>query len=53
MVMPKKHPELPNVPLAIDYAKTDDSRRILKYAVHDIATLPAFISCRPQRRRIA
>jgi tripartite-type tricarboxylate transporter receptor subunit TctC len=39
MVMPKKHPDLPNVPLAIDYAKTDDARRILKYAVHDIATL--------------
>jgi tripartite-type tricarboxylate transporter receptor subunit TctC len=39
MVMPKKHPELPNVPLAIDYAKTDDARRILKYAVHDIATI--------------
>jgi tripartite-type tricarboxylate transporter receptor subunit TctC len=39
MVMPKKHPELPSVPLAIDYAKTDDARRILKYAVHDIATL--------------
>jgi tripartite-type tricarboxylate transporter receptor subunit TctC len=39
MVMPKKHPELLNVPLAIDYAKTDDARRILKYAVHDIATL--------------
>jgi tripartite-type tricarboxylate transporter receptor subunit TctC len=39
MVMPKKHPELPNVPLANDYAKTDDARRILKYAVHDIATI--------------
>ena len=39
MVMPKKHPELPHVPLAIDYAKTDDARRILKYAVHDIAML--------------
>jgi len=39
MVMPKKHPELPNIPLAIDYAKTEDARRILKYAVHDIATL--------------
>lgn len=38
-VMPKKHPELPNVPLAVDYAKTDDARRILKYAVHDIAVL--------------
>jgi tripartite-type tricarboxylate transporter receptor subunit TctC len=39
MVMSKKHPELPNVPLAIDYAKTEDARRILKYAVHDIATI--------------
>src|ERR1041384_1664106 len=39
LVMPKKHPELPNVPLAIDYAKTEDARRILKYAVHDIATV--------------
>ncbi|HSQ18992.1 MAG TPA: hypothetical protein VLR92_01325 [Blastocatellia bacterium] len=38
-VMPKKHSELPNVPLAVDYAKTDDARRILKYAVHDIAVL--------------
>ena len=38
-VMPKKHPELPHVPLALDYAKTDDARRILKYAVHDIAVL--------------
>jgi tripartite-type tricarboxylate transporter receptor subunit TctC len=39
MVMPKKHPELPTVPLASDHAKTDDGRRILKYAVHDIATI--------------
>jgi len=39
MVMPKKHPELPDVPLASDYAKTEDARRILKYAVHDIATV--------------
>lgn len=39
MVMPKKHPELPNVPLAIDYAKTEDARRLLKYAVHDTATI--------------
>lgn len=39
MVMPKKHPELPRVPLAIDYAKTEDARRLLKYAVHDAATI--------------
>ncbi len=39
MVMPKKHPELPQVPLAIDYAKTEDARRLLRYGVHDIATI--------------
>jgi tripartite-type tricarboxylate transporter receptor subunit TctC len=38
-VMPKKHPELPNVPLAQDFAKTDDARRLLKYAVHDTAVI--------------
>jgi hypothetical protein len=37
--MPKKHPELPNVPLAIDFAKTDEARRLLKHAVHDIAIM--------------
>jgi tripartite-type tricarboxylate transporter receptor subunit TctC len=37
--MPKKHPELSNVPLAIDYAKTDEAKRLLKYAVHDTAVI--------------
>ena len=37
--MPKKHRELSNVPLAIDYAKTDDAKRLLKYAIHDTATI--------------
>ncbi len=39
LVMPKKHPEIPNVPLAMDYAKTEESRRILKYGVHDSAVM--------------
>jgi tripartite-type tricarboxylate transporter receptor subunit TctC len=38
-VMPKRHPELPNVPTALEFAKTDDARRVLKYAVHDIAVI--------------
>jgi tripartite-type tricarboxylate transporter receptor subunit TctC len=38
-VAPKKHPELPNVPLAIDFAKTDEAKQILKYAVQDVAIL--------------
>lgn len=45
LAMPKKHPELPNVPLAIDFAKTDEARRLLKYGIHDIAiiTRPYFL----------
>jgi tripartite-type tricarboxylate transporter receptor subunit TctC len=39
LAMPKKHAELPNVPLAIDHAKTDDAKRLLKYGVHDTATI--------------
>jgi len=35
--MPKKHPELPNVPLAMDYAKTEEAKRLIKYGAHDLA----------------
>jgi tripartite-type tricarboxylate transporter receptor subunit TctC len=38
-VAPKKHPELPNVPMAIDFTKTDEARQMLKYAVQDVAVL--------------
>ena len=38
-VTAKKNPELPNVPLAIDFAKTEEARRLLKYAVHDVAIM--------------
>jgi tripartite-type tricarboxylate transporter receptor subunit TctC len=36
---PKPHPDLPNVPLAINYAKTEEARRILEVAVHNDSTL--------------
>ena len=36
-VMPKKHPELLNVPLAMDYAKTDEAKRLIKHGAHDLA----------------
>jgi tripartite-type tricarboxylate transporter receptor subunit TctC len=44
--MPKKHPELPNVPLANDYVKTDEGRRLLKYGIYDTAiiTRPYFLA---------
>jgi len=46
LAMPKKHPDLPNVPLAIDYAKGEEGRRLLKYGIHDTATItrPYFLS---------
>ena len=45
LAMPKKHPDLPNVPLAIDYAKGEEGRRLLKYGIHDTAiiTRPYFL----------
>ena len=44
--MPKKHPELPNVPLANDYVKTEEGRRLLKHGVYDTAIIarPYFLS---------
>jgi tripartite-type tricarboxylate transporter receptor subunit TctC len=38
-ITPKPHPELPNVPLAITHAKTDEARRILDVAVHNDSVL--------------
>ena len=32
----KRHPELPNVPLAIDYAKTDEAKRLINALVHSV-----------------
>jgi hypothetical protein len=31
----KPHPDLPNVPLAIKLAKSDDARRLIEVAIHD------------------
>jgi hypothetical protein len=32
----KRHPELPNVPLAIDYATTDEAKRLIRALVHSV-----------------
>ncbi len=37
--MPKKHPELPHVPMDIDYAKSEEARTLLKHGIHDTAIL--------------
>jgi len=52
--MPKKHRDLPNVPLAIDYAKTDEARRLIKYAIHDtsVITRPYFLAPGTPKARV-
>jgi tripartite-type tricarboxylate transporter receptor subunit TctC len=32
----KRHPDLPNVPLAIEYAKTDEAKRLINSLVHSV-----------------
>ena len=33
------HPDLPKVPLAVSYAKTDEARRLLQVGAHDLAAI--------------
>lgn len=35
----KPHPDLPKVPLAISYAKTDEARQLLQVGAHDLAAI--------------
>jgi tripartite-type tricarboxylate transporter receptor subunit TctC len=35
--IPMRHREVPNVPLAIDYAKTDEAKRMIRSVIHTIA----------------
>jgi tripartite-type tricarboxylate transporter receptor subunit TctC len=52
--MPKKHPELPNVPLVGDYVKNDEARRLIKYGIQDTAviTRPYFLSPGTPKNRV-
>jgi hypothetical protein len=34
--LPKPHPDLPNVPLAIDFAKNDEARQLIRVGIHDV-----------------
>jgi len=38
-LIPKAHPELPNIPLAINYAKTDEARKLIQAGMHDYGTV--------------
>jgi tripartite-type tricarboxylate transporter receptor subunit TctC len=33
--IPKSHPELSSIPLAIDFAKTDEAKRLIEAGIHD------------------
>lgn len=35
--IPKRHPELPNVPMIVEFAKTEEARRLIQVGVHDYA----------------
>lgn len=37
--LPKAHPDLPKVPLAINYAKADDARQLIRVGIHDAADI--------------
>ena len=53
-LLPKKHAELSNVPLANDYVKTEEGRRLLKYGIQDTAiiTRPYFLSPGTPKSRV-
>jgi tripartite-type tricarboxylate transporter receptor subunit TctC len=37
--LPKPHPDLPKVPLAINYARTDEARQLIQAGIHDAADI--------------
>jgi len=37
--MPQAHPDLPKVPLAINFAKTEEARKLIEVGVHDPAAI--------------
>ena len=44
----KAHPDLPNVPLAINFAKTDLGRKLIQVALHDISTITYLYTLPPK-----
>lgn len=44
---PKPHPELPNVPLAINQAKTEEGKKLIQVGIHDMNTITYLYSLPP------
>lgn len=46
-MLPKKHPDLPDVPNALDLAKSDDARQLINIGIIDPATMVRALSLPP------
>jgi tripartite-type tricarboxylate transporter receptor subunit TctC len=44
---PTPHPELPNVPLAIDQAKTEEGKKLIQVGIHDASAITYLYSLPP------
>ncbi len=44
---PTSHPELPNVPLAINQAKTEEGKKLIQFGIHDASTITYLYSLPP------
>ena len=45
---PEPHPELPNVPLAINQAKTDEGKKLIQVGTHDASTITYLYALPPK-----
>lgn len=52
--VPKPHPDLPKVPLAINLAKTDEARKLIRVGIHDASaiTRPYMLSPGTPKERV-
>jgi tripartite-type tricarboxylate transporter receptor subunit TctC len=44
---PKAHADLPRVPIAIDLARTDEARQLIKVGIHDVAAITRLYTLPP------
>jgi tripartite-type tricarboxylate transporter receptor subunit TctC len=47
LAMPKAHPEIPKVPLAINFAKSDEARQLIRVALHDVSKVVQIYTAPP------
>lgn len=47
LAMPKAHPEIAKVPLAINFAKSEEARQLIRVALHDVSTVVQIYTAPP------